>query len=165
MHALSSPSVDPRLFQITALGGLLVYGLLGLHFGISAAQVAVLRRMVRDLNFDLEMVVCSTVREADGLALSSRNRYLSAEERARALVLAKALNIIAAAYRGGLKNVVQLLETGRSAIAAEPEVLIDYLEIVDPDTLLPLTEAAAGALVAVAARLGSTRLIDNTLLE
>ena len=130
-----------------------------------AAQVAVLRRMVRDLNFDLELIVCPTVREPDGLALSSRNRYLSAEERARALVLSKALNIIAAAYRAGQKNVPHLLEAGRSAIAAEPEVLIDYLEIVDAETLLPLTDARAGALVAVAARVGSTRLIDNTLLE
>ena len=131
-----------------------------------AAQVAVLRRMVRDLDFDLELIVCPTVREPDGLALSSRNRYLSAEERARALVLSKALNIISAAYRAGQKNVAQLLEAGHSAIATEPEeVLIDYLEIVDPDTLLPLTEARMGALVAVAARVGSTRLIDNTLLE
>jgi pantoate--beta-alanine ligase len=130
-----------------------------------AAQVAVLRRMVRDLNFDLELIVCPTVREPDGLALSSRNRYLSAEERARALVLSKALNIIATAYRAGQKNVALLHEAGRGAIATEPEVIIDYLEIVDPDTLLPLTEAGAGALVAVAARVGSTRLIDNTLLD
>jgi pantoate--beta-alanine ligase len=130
-----------------------------------AAQVAVLRRMVRDLNFDLELIVCPTVREPDGLALSSRNRYLSAEERARALVLSKALNIIAAAYRAGQKNVALLLEAGRGAIATEPEVRIDYLEIVDAETLLPLTDARAGTLVAVAARVGSTRLIDNMLLD
>jgi pantoate--beta-alanine ligase len=130
-----------------------------------AAQVAVLRRMVRDLNFDLELIVCPTVREPDGLALSSRNRYLSAEERACALVLSKALNIISAAYRAGQKNVTILLEAGRNAVAAEREVRIDYLQIVDWDTLLPLTEARAGALVAIAAHVGSTRLIDNTLLE
>src|SRR6201989_2810316 len=75
-----------------------------------AAQVAVLRRMVRDLNFDLEMVVCSTVREADGLALSSRNRYLSTEERTRALVLSRALNAISATYRAGEKDTAHLLE-------------------------------------------------------
>jgi pantoate--beta-alanine ligase len=130
-----------------------------------AAQVAVLRRMVRDLNFDLELVVCPTVREPDGLALSSRNRYLSTEERARALVLSSALTVISATYRAGEKDVARLLEAGRRVIATEPEVRIDYLEIVDWDTLLPLTEARPGALVAVAAHVGSTRLIDNTLLE
>ncbi|HEY1966263.1 MAG TPA: pantoate--beta-alanine ligase [Acidobacteriaceae bacterium] len=130
-----------------------------------AAQVAVLRRMVRDLNFDLELIVCPTVREPDGLALSSRNRYLSPEDRKRALVLSQALNVISAAYRTGQKSVAHLLEAGRSAVAAEPEVRIDYLQIVDWDTLLPLAEARAGALVAIAAHVGSTRLIDNALLE
>jgi pantoate--beta-alanine ligase len=130
-----------------------------------AAQVAVLRRMVRDLNFDLQLVVCPTVREPDGLALSSRNRYLSAEDRTRALVLSNSLNAISAAYRAGQKDVARLLEAGRHAIAVEPEVRIDYLAIVDWETLLPLTEARAGALVAVAAHVGSTRLIDNTILE
>ncbi len=130
-----------------------------------AAQVAVLRRMVRDLNFDLELIVCPTMREPDGLALSSRNRYLSAEQRTRALVLSSALNAISAAYRAGQKDVARLLEAGRHAIAAEPEVRIDYLAIVDWDTLMPFTEARAGALVAVAAHVGSTRLIDNTILE
>jgi pantoate--beta-alanine ligase len=129
-----------------------------------AAQVAVLRSMVRDLNFDLELVVCPTVREPDGLALSSRNRYLSAEERTRALVLSTALNVISATYRAGQKGVTPLLEAGRSVLATEPEVRIDYLEIVNADTLLPLTEAVPGALVAIAAYVGSTRLIDNTIL-
>jgi pantoate--beta-alanine ligase len=129
-----------------------------------AAQVAVLRRMVRDLNFDLELVVCATVREPDGLALSSRNRYLSASERARALVLSNALHVIAAKYHAGEKDVARLLEAGRGVMATEPEVRIDYFAIVDPETLLPLTEARAGALAAVAAHVGSTRLIDNTLL-
>jgi pantoate--beta-alanine ligase len=130
-----------------------------------AAQVAVLRRMVRDLNFDLELVVCSTVREPDGLALSSRNQYLSAEERRRALVLSRALDVISTRYRAGEKNVAPLLEAGRDVIAAQLELRLDYLEIVDWDTLLPLTEARPGSLVAVAAYLGSTRLIENTLLE
>jgi pantoate--beta-alanine ligase len=129
-----------------------------------AAQVAVLRSMVRDQNFDLDLVVCPTVREPDGLALSSRNRYLSAEERARALVLSAALNAISATYRAGQKSVAHLLEAGRSVLATEPEVRIDYLEIVNADTLLPLTEAVPGALAAVAAYVGSTRLIDNTIL-
>ena len=129
-----------------------------------AAQVAVLRSMVRDLNFPLDLVVCPTVREPDGLALSSRNRYLSAEERRRALVLSRALNVIAATYGADQKDVTRLLEAGRNVLATEPDVRIDYLEIVNADTLLPLTEAVPGALVAVAAYLGATRLIDNTLL-
>jgi pantoate--beta-alanine ligase len=129
-----------------------------------AAQVAVLRRMVHDLNFDLELVVCPIVREPDGLALSSRNRYLSARERAQALVLSRALHAISATYHAGQKHVAPLLDAGHSIMAIEPEVRIDYLEIVDPDTLLPLTAAAPGALVAIAAQVGSTRLIDNTIL-
>ncbi len=129
-----------------------------------AAQVAVLRSMVRDLNFDLELVVCPTVREPDGLALSSRNRYLSVSERRQALVLSTALNVIAATYHAGQKDVARLLESGRSVLATEPEVRLDYLEIVHWETLLPLSEARPGALVAVAAYVGSTRLIDNTIL-
>lgn len=129
-----------------------------------AAQVAVLRRMVRDLNFDLELVVCPIIREPDGLALSSRNRYLSARERTQALVLSRSLDVISATYRAGQKQVAPLLDAGRSVMAMEPDVRVDYLEIVDPDTLLPLSEAASGALVAIAAQVGSTRLIDNTLL-
>jgi pantoate--beta-alanine ligase len=130
-----------------------------------AAQVAVLRSMMRDLNFDLELVVCPTVREPDGLALSSRNRYLSASDRARALVLSRALDVVGASYRAGQKDVARLLEAGRGVLATEPEVRIDYLQIVDADTLLPLTEAKPGALVAIAAHVGSTRLIDNTILQ
>ncbi len=129
-----------------------------------AAQVAVLRRMVRDLNFDLELVACPIVRDPDGLALSSRNRYLSARERAQALVLSRALHAISATYRAGQEHVTPLLDAGHSVMAIEPEVRIDYLEIVDPDTLLPLAEATPGALVAIAAHVGSTRLIDNTIL-
>ncbi len=129
-----------------------------------AAQVAVLRRMVRDLNFNLELVVCPIVREPDGLALSSRNRYLSAQERAQALVLSRALDALSETYHAGQKQVGPLLDAARSVMATEPDVRIDYLEIVDPDTLLPLSEAASGALVAIAAQVGSTRLIDNTLL-
>jgi pantoate--beta-alanine ligase len=129
-----------------------------------AAQVAVLRSMVRDLNFDLELVVCPTVREPDGLALSSRNRYLSAQDRALALVLSRALDVISANYRAGEKDVARLLEAGHSVMATVPEARTDYLEIVYAETLLPLREAVAGALVAVAAYVGTTRLIDNTIL-
>jgi len=134
-----------------------------------AAQVAVLRRMMRDLNFDLELVVCPTVREADGLAMSSRNRYLSAAERASARVLSRTLEAIAAAYRIGershqVSGTEALLALGRAAMAQAPEVRLDYLTIVDAETLLPLDQASPGALVAVAAWVGATRLIDNVIL-
>jgi pantoate--beta-alanine ligase len=79
-------------------------------------------------------------------------------------VLSRALNAISADYRAGQKDVARLLEIGRSVLATQPDVRIDYLEVVDADTLLPLTEAVPGALVAVAAHVGATRLIDNTLL-
>jgi pantoate--beta-alanine ligase len=128
-----------------------------------AAQVAVLRRMVRDLNFDLELVVCPTVREADGLAMSSRNRYLSPPERAQALVLSRAVNAMLAAYQAGERTAARLLEIGREVIAMEPQVRIDYLTIVDPDTLLPLEFVSAGVMAAIAAHVGATRLIDNML--
>jgi pantoate--beta-alanine ligase len=128
-----------------------------------AVQVAVLRRMVRDLDFDLELVVCPTVREADGLALSSRNRYLSASERSQALVLSRALHAMLTSYQAGERTALRLLETGREVMATEPQVRIDYLTIVDPDTLLPLESASAGAMAAIAAHVGATRLIDNML--
>jgi pantoate--beta-alanine ligase len=128
-----------------------------------AVQVAVLRRMVRDLDFDLELVVCPTVREADGLAMSSRNLYLSPPERAQALVLSRALNAMLAAYQASERTAVRLLDIGREVMATEPQVRIDYLTIVDPDTLLPLESASAGAMAAIAAHVGATRLIDNML--
>jgi pantoate--beta-alanine ligase len=129
-----------------------------------AAQVAVLRRMVRDLNFDLELVVCPIIRESNGLAMSSRNRYLFAQERDLALVLSRALHAIYQTYHAGQTNVAPLLDAAHSVMAIHPEVRIDYLTIVDPGTLLPLDKAAPGALAAVAAYVGTTRLIDNILL-
>lgn len=130
-----------------------------------AAQVAVLRRMVRDLDFNLELIVCPTVREPDGLAMSSRNRYLSTTERTQALVLSSALEAIAAAWRDGERTSARLLEIGRAVMASEPEVRVEYFTIVDWETLLPLEEAIDGSLAAVAAHVGSTRLIDNRLLS
>ena len=129
-----------------------------------AAQVAVLRRMVRDLNFNLELVVCPTVREPDGLAMSSRNRYLSAEERQRALVLSRALHHIEAQLSAGVVDAAQLMDAGLAVLAEEPEIRLDYLRIVDPDTLEDLPDASGGALVAVAAIVGPARLIDNVLI-
>jgi pantoate--beta-alanine ligase len=129
-----------------------------------AAQVAVLRRMVRDLCLGVELVVCPTVREADGLALSSRNRYLSAEERGQALVLSRALKRMGERFRAGERDAAKLRAAGLRVLAREPAVRLDYLAVVDADTLEDRREASSGTLAAVAAWVGTTRLIDNILL-
>jgi pantoate--beta-alanine ligase len=130
-----------------------------------AAQLAVIRRMVRDLNFPVEIVGCPIVREPDGLAMSSRNAYLSAEERRRALVLHRSLQQVEKAFREGERNARDLAQSGHAVLAEEPEVRLDYFEIVDPETLDPIDAASGRSLVAVAAYVGSTRLIDNVVLE
>jgi len=129
-----------------------------------AAQVVVLRRMVRDLNFDVELRVMPIVRERDGLAMSSRNAYLSPEERRQALVLHRALMRMQAMADRGEHEARKLVEIGREVMAEEPGARLDYFEIVDPETLEPVERVGRGALVAVAAWIGSTRLIDNVLL-
>jgi pantoate--beta-alanine ligase len=130
-----------------------------------AAQVAVLRKMVRDQNFDIDLVVCPIVREKDGLALSSRNAYLSAAERQQALVLHRALLRIQTLADTGESDAAKLAEAGRQVIAEEPAAKLDYFEIVDRDTLDPVADIGKGALVAVAASFGNTRLIDNLVLH
>ena len=129
-----------------------------------AAQVAVLRRMVRDLNFSTGLVVCPTVREPDGLALSSRNRYLSSEERKQALVLSRALWRVEEQATRGITNPAQLVRSALTALAEEPKIRIDYCKVVDPETLEDVADLSAGALVALAAFVGTTRLIDNVVL-
>jgi len=129
-----------------------------------AAQVAVIRRMVRDLNLPVEIVVCPIVREADGLALSSRNVYLSAEERKQALVLSRAVRGVEDLARCGQHSANALNAAARSVFAEEPDVRVDYVELVNWDTLMPVNVAGSGTLFAVAAWVGSTRLIDNTIL-
>lgn len=129
-----------------------------------AAQVAVLRKMARDLNCPVQLVVCPIVREPDGLALSSRNRYLSAEERRQALVLHRALLKAKEAAVSGEKSSQRLIEIAREEFAQEPSVRIDYIAVVNPDTLEDVPTVNGGALVVVAAFVGTTRLIDNTLL-
>jgi pantoate--beta-alanine ligase len=129
-----------------------------------AAQVAVIRRMVRDLNLAVEIVVCPIVREADGLAMSSRNAYLDAEHRKQALVLHRSLMRVQELAGAGERNAAKLLAEGREVVARESSVRLDYFEIVDPDTLDPVADISSGALVAVAAFVGNTRLIDNILL-
>src|SRR5271169_1090102 len=128
-----------------------------------AAQLAVIRRMVRDLNFAVEIVACPIVREADGLAMSSRNAYLDAQQRQQALVLHHALMLVKKSWQGGERNSATLVAAGRAEVAAEQAVRLDYFEIVDPDNLDPVESVASGALVAVAAFVGATRLIDNIL--
>jgi pantoate--beta-alanine ligase len=130
-----------------------------------AAQVAVLRAMIRDLNLPVHLVACPIVREKDGLAMSSRNRNLSSQDRRRALIL----------YRG-LERARDLLEAGETranilrdallgVLTTDETIRVDYAAIVDPCTLLPVVDTSKGALIAVAAWIGSTRLIDNILTE
>lgn len=130
-----------------------------------AAQVAVLRAMVQDLNIPVQLVVCPTVREPDGLALSSRNRYLSARERENALALSAALMSTQRLAGESICNADKLREHLVSSIDRSPGVELEYAEVVDPDSLEPVRCVADGALAAVAARIGSTRLIDNVLLS
>ena len=129
-----------------------------------AAQVAILRHIVRDLNLPVEIAVCPIVREPDDLALSSRNRYLSAEERRRALILSRALAAAESLARTGESSAETLRAALLTVFAADPETTLDYVAIVDPDTLLPVADTTHGALLAVAAFIGKTRLIDNLLL-
>jgi len=129
-----------------------------------AAQVAVLGKMVGDLDMDVELVICPIVREADGLAMSSRNVYLNAEQRQQALVLYRSLMRVQAAANAGERRTANLIELGNQVIAGEPGARLDYFAIVNPATLEPVFDISSGALVAVAACVGPTRLIDNILL-
>jgi pantoate--beta-alanine ligase len=129
-----------------------------------AQQAALVRRMVRDLAFPLEIVVCPTVREADGLALSSRNAYLSAEERRAATVLYRGLSAARSRYEAGEREAEALRAAVAAAIAAEPLARLEYVGAADPETLEDLERVAPGSLLVVAARVGGVRLIDNLVL-
>jgi len=130
-----------------------------------AAQVAVLRRMVRDLNFPLEIIVCPIVREPDGLALSSRNIYLNPTERQQALILSRTIAHVREAFEQGERNVARMIAAGQGTFATEPAARLDYLSIVDPESLAPVEAVNRPALLAIAAWIGTTRLIDNTILD
>ena len=130
-----------------------------------AAQVAVLKKMVRDLNFPVEIVVCPIVREPDGLAMSSRNRYLSPEERRQALTLHRALDEMERLARSGITAADELIAAALAVLESGPLVRMDYCRVVDPATLEDVADAGNGALFAVAAFVGATRLIDNTVLS
>src|SRR5579872_218747 len=129
-----------------------------------AAQFAIIRRMVQDLNLPIEIVVCPIVREPDGLAMSSRNAYLKPLERKSALVLYRSLMEIKNRFDHGERTAANLIAAGKQLLSKEAGVRPDYLEIVDPSTLEPMTSLTKPALVAAAAVVGTTRLIDNIVL-
>jgi len=136
------------------------------YFGQKDAQQAVvIRRMVADLNLPLEVVICPIVREPDGLAMSSRNRYLDGGQRRDATLLYQALCAARRRFDQGERAVDRLTETMREVLARSPAVDVEYAEIVDAETLEPLTTVDRRALAALAVRIGSTRLIDNTILD
>jgi pantoate--beta-alanine ligase len=129
-----------------------------------AAQAAIIRRMVRDLNIPVQIVTCPIVREADGLAMSSRNAYLDSHQRMAASVLYRSLMEVQRRFDEDEHIAGSLIEAGKHLVAEEPAVRLDYLEIVDSETLDPVDDVSRGALVAVAAFVGRTRLIDNVVL-
>jgi pantoate--beta-alanine ligase len=129
-----------------------------------AAQAAIIRRMARDLNSPVEIVICPIVREPDGLAMSSRNIYLDLQQRKQALVLQRSLMQVKQMDGAGEYNAARLIVAAKEVFVTEPAVRLDYFEIVDPDSLDPVNDVSKGALVVVAAFVGTTRLIDNILL-
>ena len=130
-----------------------------------AAQVAIIRRMVRDLNMPVAIEVSPIIRESDGLALSSRNAYLNPEERKAALVLHRSLQRAHKLFESGERNSAKLIAAGKQEFDSEPKARLDYFEIVDPDSLESITTISNRALIAVAAFIGNTRLIDNILVD
>lgn len=130
-----------------------------------AQQALVIRRMAADLNMDLEIVTVPTVREPDGLAMSSRNVYLDPEQRRAALVLAGSLDRAVEAVRAGERDVLQIRRLVEELIRAEPLALIDYVEIYSYPGLEPVERLQGQALLALAVKFGQTRLIDNVILE
>ncbi len=127
-------------------------------------QSVVIRRMVRDLNMDLEVEVCPTVRESDGLALSSRNVYLSPEERSQATALYAALRRAEEVFQSGERSVAPMADAMRKVIERAPMARVDYIAFVNPETLREVRRVESEAVILIAARLGRTRLIDNLRL-
>ena len=130
-----------------------------------AQQLAVIRRMVRDLDLDIQIVGCPIIREEDGLAKSSRNTYLSKEERKAALVLSRAVFLGEDLMKKGERDADTILAAMRSLIGEEPLAKIDYVEMVDADSIEPLARARGRVLTAIAVYIGTTRLIDNFIME
>jgi len=130
-----------------------------------AQQAAVIRQMTRDLNFPVDVIVCPTVREADGLAMSSRNKYLEGTDRKAAAVLFRALSAAKDAYEGGERNAEVLRGKMKEVLESEPRVTVQYVSCADYDTLEELAVVKGKALLSMAVLLGKTRLIDNFVLE
>ncbi|MEG4420892.1 bifunctional pantoate--beta-alanine ligase/(d)CMP kinase [Microcoleus sp. LAD1_D5] len=130
-----------------------------------AQQLAIIRKLVLDFNLPVEIVACPIVREESGLAMSSRNQYLTAEQKQQASVLYRALQQASETFSSGDRTAAATLAAARAAVAEEPAVKLEYAELVDPDTLTPLQVVETAGLLAVAARVGSTRLIDNIILR
>jgi pantoate--beta-alanine ligase len=127
-------------------------------------QATLIRRMVRDLDWPIDLVVVPTAREADGLALSSRNVYLSPEERERARGLSAGLRAASEAFVAGERDAAALAAHVRATLPLHPEVAAEYIAVADPDTLEPVASADARTVVMLAVRIGRTRLIDNAIL-
>jgi pantoate--beta-alanine ligase len=127
-------------------------------------QATLVEAMIRSLDFPVELVVVPTVRDSDGLAMSSRNAYLSADDRVNALALSRALHAVEKAWRRGERNTAILEQAGRAVLRDVPAVATDYFALVAPGTLAAATSADEGTIVIVAARVGTTRLIDNLVL-
>jgi pantoate ligase/cytidylate kinase len=128
-------------------------------------QLAIIRKLVADLNLPTEIVACPTVREASGLALSSRNQYLTATQKQQAAALYRGLRQAEAAFKAGVRNTSTLIAAVEQELAMVTTVLVEYIELVEPTTLMSLEEVKEEGMLAIAARLGSTRLIDNTILR
>lgn len=136
------------------------------YFGAKDYQQSlIIRRMVRDLNMMVDIVVCPTVRERDGLAMSSRNWYLSPEERRQASCLYRALMRAKELAQDGERDPARIIEELRRVIEGSPDARIDYIEVVHPETLRPIERVEQEALVALAVRFGKARLIDNCVIE
>jgi pantoate--beta-alanine ligase len=127
-------------------------------------QATLVRAMVRDLDMPVELVIAPTVREADGLALSSRNVYLEPDDRRRARVIPRALARMQELYAVGERRAGELLTAARAVLGAEPSVVPDYLALTDGETLEPVRTVTDGTIAMIAARVGRTRLLDNAIL-
>jgi pantoate ligase / CMP/dCMP kinase len=136
------------------------------YFGLKdAQQFAILRKMTADLNLPVEMIGCPIVREANGLALSSRNQYLTVEQRSQAAILYRSLQSAEQAIRAGKMLPEAVINIVKTELEQVPDMKPEYIELVNPDTLAPLEQIEDSALLAIAARLGNTRLIDNVRLQ
>jgi pantoate--beta-alanine ligase len=127
-------------------------------------QATLIRAMTAALDFPIDLVIAPIVREPDGLAMSSRNVYLSADERIRARALSRALRTVDDQWRTGERNTATLEKTGKAVLDAESGIVIDYFAVAESERLEPAPEAVPGCVVMVAARVGRTRLLDNLIL-